>query len=56
MANDNDPLASEIAVPSEDPKKNDNQPKTNGDVKGKGKDDVKGEADIVCISVLSRHL
>jgi len=35
-------LTSEIAVPSEDPKKKEDEkdkPKINGDVKGKGKDD-----------------
>jgi hypothetical protein len=38
----NDKLTSEIAVPSEDPKKNDetkDKSKVNGDMKGKGKDD-----------------
>lgn len=49
MSDDHDPLASEIVVPSEDPERKDTEkPKTNGDVKGKGKEESKDEPEIVC--------
>lgn len=41
-----DPLASDIAVFSKDPEKQEEK-KPNGDVKGKGKDDSKDEPEIV---------
>lgn len=43
-------LASEILVPSTDPKKADDKPKANGDAKGKGKGDEKDQPDIVSSS------
>ncbi len=53
MSDDHDPLASEIVVPSEDPKQKDkdkDQPRMNGDVKGKGKDESSDEPEIVCLA------
>lgn len=54
MAEDHDPQASEIMVPSTDPEKKEEPKKANGDLKGKGKDDS-DVADIVRRSSCSRN-
>ena len=47
MSDDKDPQAADILVPSKDPvKKDEDKPKANGDVKGKGKEEAE-ENDIV---------
>ena len=52
-ADDHDPLASEIMVPSTDPEKKEETKKVNGEFKGKGKEES-DVPDIVSVQHVSR--